>query len=86
MQKYFPVYIKGIGGAGLIIVAQIIIKLIAAKKLLSIFAITVQYFASFRYCKKNNIVISVILKLSLGLAVRKLSVSVLLFILILEFF
>ena len=84
MQEYFPVRIKGVGGAGLVIVAQIVIKLIAARKLLSIFATIMQYIAPFRCCKKSDIVIPIKLGLGLRLAVHKLGVSVLLFILVFE--
>jgi len=86
LQKYFPVCIKGIGGVGFIIVAQIVVKLIAARELLFIFTITVQYFALFCYRKKGNVVIPIILGFGLGLAVRKLGVSVLLFILVFKSF
>ena len=67
-------------------VAQIVVKLIAARELLFIFAIIMQYFVPFYYCKKGNVIIPVILGLSFGLAVRKLGVFILFFILVFESF
>jgi len=86
LQKYFSICIKKIGGAGFVIIAQIVIKLIAVKKLLFIFATIMQYITLFYYCKKSNIIIPIILGLGFKLAVCKLGVSVLFFILIFKSF